>query len=183
VGRHSQDTKETIIDAAEDVVIQVGAGHLTLDAVAAKAGVSKGGLLYHFHSKDDLLRAMLERRVRRVAESRSAALASLPEDRKSLVTAHVLATEGDERAKKLSASLMAAVAYAPRLLNPYREEFRRNIEEFCRAGLTFERAAVVALAIDGMKLLELLSVFPFVGEERERVMAEIIALSKEGTHV
>ena len=32
---------------------------LTLDAVAAEAGVSKGGLLYHFASKRELLDAML----------------------------------------------------------------------------------------------------------------------------
>ena len=33
---------------------------LTLDAVAAQAGVSKGGLLYHFRSKRELLDAMLD---------------------------------------------------------------------------------------------------------------------------
>ena len=34
---------------------------LTLDAVAAEAGVSKGGLLYHFASKRDLLDAVVRR--------------------------------------------------------------------------------------------------------------------------
>ncbi|GGD08862.1 TetR/AcrR family transcriptional regulator [Nocardioides daphniae] len=33
----------------------------TMDAVAAQAGVSKGGLLYHFPSKDALAEAVLER--------------------------------------------------------------------------------------------------------------------------
>ena len=37
-----------------------GAQALTLDAVAAEAGVSKGGLLYHFKTKRELLDAMLE---------------------------------------------------------------------------------------------------------------------------
>ena len=36
-----------------------GAQALTLDAVAAEAGVSKGGLLYHFATKRELLDAML----------------------------------------------------------------------------------------------------------------------------
>ena len=46
-----------------------GAAALTLDAVAAEAGVSKGGVLYHFGSKraliDGLLDALARRRSRR----------------------------------------------------------------------------------------------------------------------
>ena len=42
------DTRKRLLDAAAAVVRRDGAGALTLDAVAAEAGVSKGGLLYHF---------------------------------------------------------------------------------------------------------------------------------------
>ena len=45
------DCRQAILEAAERVVTEAGAAHLTLDAVAGKAGVSKGGLLYHFPSK------------------------------------------------------------------------------------------------------------------------------------
>src|ERR687886_430113 len=38
-----------------------GAPALKLDAVAAQAGVSKGGLLYHFKTKRELVQAMIER--------------------------------------------------------------------------------------------------------------------------
>ena len=44
-----------------------GAVHLTLDAVAERAGVSKGGLLYHFPSKESLLQAMVDRNMRRLS--------------------------------------------------------------------------------------------------------------------
>ena len=47
--------RERILEAAERVITEVGAAHLTLDAVAQAAGVSKGGLLYHFPSKESLL--------------------------------------------------------------------------------------------------------------------------------
>ena len=42
------DTRRRLLDAATAVVRRDGARALTLDAVAAEAGVSKGGLLYHF---------------------------------------------------------------------------------------------------------------------------------------
>lgn len=38
-----------------------GERNATMDAVAAEAGVSKGGLLYHFPSKDALAEAVLQR--------------------------------------------------------------------------------------------------------------------------
>ena len=55
-----RDTKQRLLDAAAAVVRRDGATALTLDAVAAEAGVSKGGLLYHFASKRELLDAMLD---------------------------------------------------------------------------------------------------------------------------
>src|SRR3954466_14733340 len=53
------DTRARLLDAASAVVRRDGAQALTLDAVAAEAGVSKGGLLYHFRSKHELLEAMV----------------------------------------------------------------------------------------------------------------------------
>ena len=46
--------------AAEELAREAGPGNLVLDAVAAKAGVSKGGLLYHFPTKAKLLEALVE---------------------------------------------------------------------------------------------------------------------------
>jgi|GEM_PF-6563964 len=51
------NSREVILNAAEMVVVEVGAAHLTLDAVAQKAVVSKGGLLYNFPTKGSLHRA------------------------------------------------------------------------------------------------------------------------------
>ncbi|ASR36101.1 transcriptional regulator [Prauserella marina] len=53
--------REQILDAYQDVLLDSGPGGVTLDAVAARAEVSKGGLLYHFGSKDALLDGLLDR--------------------------------------------------------------------------------------------------------------------------
>src|SRR3954454_22441411 len=55
------DTKTRILSAAELVVLERGVSALTLDAVAEAAGLSKGGLIYHFDSKEALIRAMIAR--------------------------------------------------------------------------------------------------------------------------
>ncbi|GAB47708.1 TetR/AcrR family transcriptional regulator [Mobilicoccus pelagius] len=55
------DTKDRILDALELVLTESGPGAATLEAVAARAGVSKGGLLYHFGGKEALFNGLLDR--------------------------------------------------------------------------------------------------------------------------
>jgi hypothetical protein len=42
-----------------------------------------------------------------------------------------------------------------------------------------ERAAVIALATDGLQLLECLSASPFTPEERTKIIEEMLSLAKE----
>lgn len=53
--------REKVLDAFESILIEEGERAATLEATAKAAGVSKGGLLYHFASKDDLVAGLLER--------------------------------------------------------------------------------------------------------------------------
>ncbi len=54
-------TRDKVLDAFERLLVSEGSRAATLDAVAAAAGVSKGGLLYHFHSKDALVEGLVAR--------------------------------------------------------------------------------------------------------------------------
>ena len=53
--------RDAVLDAFETLLIDVGERAATLDAVAKKAGVSKGGLLYHFPNKEALIEVLLDR--------------------------------------------------------------------------------------------------------------------------
>lgn len=55
--------RDRILVAYEDLLIESGERGATLDAVAARAGVSKGGLLYHFGSKEALTTGFLDRLI------------------------------------------------------------------------------------------------------------------------
>ena len=57
----ANNSREQILDAYEHLLVQAGERAATLDAVAAQAKVSKGGLLYHFGSKKALFQALLDR--------------------------------------------------------------------------------------------------------------------------
>jgi AcrR family transcriptional regulator len=56
-----RSVRDRILDAFEDLLAEHSERAATLEAVAARAGVSKGGLLYHFASKDALVDGVLER--------------------------------------------------------------------------------------------------------------------------
>ena len=53
-------TRAALLDAAAVVVRRDGVQAMTLARVAEEAGVSKGGLLHHFASKEDLVTGLLE---------------------------------------------------------------------------------------------------------------------------
>jgi len=60
--------RERVLDAFEQILISEGERFATLDATAKRAEVSKGGLLYHFASKDELASAMIARLVDLLAQ-------------------------------------------------------------------------------------------------------------------
>ncbi|MCX6502066.1 MAG: helix-turn-helix domain containing protein [Microbacterium sp.] len=70
--------REKVLDAFERLLIDEGARAATMDATARAAGVSKGGLLYHFGSKDALEQGIIER-LAALVDADLAAMAASPE--------------------------------------------------------------------------------------------------------
>lgn len=60
--------RDQILDALEDELLDVGPQAPSLEAVAARADVTKGGVLYHFSTKDALLEALLRRWAQRAED-------------------------------------------------------------------------------------------------------------------
>ena len=165
--------RERLLDAAERVVAESGATHLTLDAVAKSAGVSKGGLLYHFPTKEALLEGMLARHfhdvdtevARRIAgRGKKASRADQLRERVS-----VLLEMHPER-PAVGAAMVAASADNPEHMAGCRAEYRKLLDEFAKLPGGFERAALVLLAVQGLLLAELLHLSPYTPEERARLV-------------
>ncbi|MDR0673725.1 MAG: TetR family transcriptional regulator [Zoogloeaceae bacterium] len=56
-------TRNHILDAAVECFSEQGVSQTTLDAIAQKAGVTRGAIYWHFEDKVDLFSAMIERLV------------------------------------------------------------------------------------------------------------------------
>lgn len=59
--RDSSKTKERILDAAREQVLERGFAGTSVDAIQDAAGISRGTFFYHYPTKDDLARALIER--------------------------------------------------------------------------------------------------------------------------
>jgi AcrR family transcriptional regulator len=160
-------TRDRLLDAAGTVVMREGAQALTLDAVAEEAEVSKGGLLYHFKSKRDLVEGLIERWM---AEFQREIDSSDPAFVRGYVTAS--APEGNEL------GMLAALIADPSLLVAVRKQYGIWQDRVEREGADPVDATVARLAADGLWLAELLGMGPPTGELRERVLQRLLDLAE-----
>jgi AcrR family transcriptional regulator len=64
------DTKESLLDAAEHLFVENGIGSTSLRAITTAAGVNLAAVNYHFGSKEALVGAVFERRLRPLNQER-----------------------------------------------------------------------------------------------------------------
>jgi len=173
--------RDRILDAAEQLVAAQGASNLTLDAVAQAAGVSKGGLLYHYPNKDALLAAMIERHCDDLDERCARELDGLPADQpSSRLKATILGVLTPRAGREdLGAALLAAAANKPALLDGARARYADHVAQLTASGGCFARSAVIMLAVDGLMLGEVWRLTPFTSEQRELIVKELLRLADE----
>lgn len=175
-------TRDAILDGADEVVVREGANALTLERVAAVAGISKGGLLYHFPSKDDLIAGMLARQagvfLSLLAQELEEEAADTPGRWLRAYARTTAATTAYPQT--ISRGLLAAVAVNPDLLEPVRDRFAEWQTRAEDDGLDPGLATVLRLAIEGWWLTALLDFKPPDGRLRGNVLATIERLSSGG---
>lgn len=56
-----EQTRERILDIAQDAVLHKGFAATSIDEIIAEAGITKSGFFYHFRDKNDLAKTLLQR--------------------------------------------------------------------------------------------------------------------------
>lgn len=175
--RGRPSSKVRILDAALALVAEVGVNRLTLDAVAERAGVSKGGLLYNYSSKDALLTAMVERFISQCEEHRGAIESEIgpgPQTGlKALLRARGNPADFD---RKAAHSMLAAAAENPRMLQSARDA-QVAVVNILSSAEDPVGARIAWLALEGLNFLEMLELDPFTAEERAAIVARIMTMA------
>lgn len=174
-------TRDRILAAAEDLVLSDGVARLTLDAAAARAGVSKGGVLYHFPSRTALISAM----VQRLADAFDAELRGWQAQHPgpgAAIRAYLAESfcepghaesEQVQRSERLGAAILPAMVEEPELLRPLREAFARWQQEIVSEAADPARATVIRLALDGLWLCDLFGFTQIEPALRDAVRVEL----------
>lgn len=164
----SGGARERILEAADLLAHESGPAHLALDAVAARAGVSKGGLLYHFPSKMHLLTALVDRHIARFEAEidRNEGAGANPGQRRLAAYFEASLEECSKKDKHASGAL-AAMVQNPEMLVPIRSFKRRMLDRLTAAGGDKAMVLLVFLALDGLRSMKLLDLDILTGEEVE----------------
>jgi AcrR family transcriptional regulator len=173
----TQTTRQQILHAAFALVRREGVARLTIEAVAQEAGLSKGGVLYHFRSKESLIQAMIVSLVERFAADIETTRREEPEDERlapgSWLRAYIRASAGPAGDDEDTVALLAAVANDPPLLAPLQEQYARWQERSESDGVDPALATVIRLALDGLWMADLFGLAPPQGALRDQVFAAL----------
>jgi AcrR family transcriptional regulator len=174
-------TRDALLQAASQVVIDKGVEALTLDAVAQQAGVSKGGLLYHFHNKDALMTGMVEQLIRDFEAVLQVEFEQddAPGTPGQWVRAYIRATlRFSQQSLALIARLTSIAAFSPNLFEAakiYEQQWRQRIET---SGIDPTKATIILLATDGLWLSEVFQVGTLEEPRLTQVVETLLAMTR-----
>ena len=199
------DTREKIFKAATDAISEKGVNNLTLNEVCKRAEISKGGLLYHFPSKDQLIKALVEYNettFENQMKSSSKLNSNKVNSKKSILESYIDVTFDSENLfNETSKGLLAAVLLNHDLLEPIKDRSKR-LEKQMKEMINdndnkdekeyddeydnddevsddYIEAEIIRLAVDGFWLSELLGINYMKEGEKKKVKSVLKAKAKE----
>ncbi|HYP62885.1 MAG TPA: TetR/AcrR family transcriptional regulator [Acidocella sp.] len=173
----SERTREAVLQAALTIMTRDGAGRLTLDAIAKESGVSKGGLLHQFPSKDAVITALLERQTARVEALAQQHLQAQGAGQLYPQLAAHIATSREvlsAPAFALSFAMFGLLAQDPGLLARSRERDARKLAAIKSEAADPDLATLRWLAAKGLVQAAMVGPSVITEEERERLFARLL---------
>ena len=156
-------------------MVRCGAAHLTLDAVAVEAGISKASVIYDYKTKQQLIKAVMERRLAAQEERFRQATDSLGDVPSAPIRAMiaVVSDSTPDATRAVAANLGAALAQDSELRGVLEAFFRRTIDTVMETSQSPRGALLAFLAFEGMRHLEWHNLYSWSEPERERIFREI----------
>lgn len=171
VGRTRRIMKGDILDAAERVIVRLGAAGLSIDAVAQEAGVSKATVVYDHKSKTALLEALIDRLVSKELERtetsvREHASSPHPELFGRIAAAVPMLSEAD---KAVAMAISASVSSEEKLQERMREWTTTDLKAMAE-GQKPEAALMAYLALTGFYCIEIFESHTWSETERNEIL-------------
>jgi AcrR family transcriptional regulator len=159
-----------LLQAARRLMKNQPIASLTLEAVAKEAGMSKGGLLHYFPSKESLLSAL----VNEMLEQFDHQLQNSPET--DWIRAYIQSSFDQPTLDLDAITMLNAVMINPVLLEPVRKRYTQWQKQLEQAGLPTAYVTLVRLALDGLMLADLFGLAPPDQKTRQELRALLLEI-------
>ncbi|KAA3656710.1 MAG: TetR/AcrR family transcriptional regulator [Chloroflexi bacterium] len=180
--RTALETRELIFEACGRILQREGLTNLTLSAVSVEAGLSKGGLLYHFPTKESLVKGLFEYHNDKFDTRMKVIAKEEKEETGDWLRAYVRASMEqiiDPDSINLYASLYAAgeeFVSAHQMLQRKFADWQQQIE----ASLPDPTwATLLRFAVDGLWFAEMHKYAPPEQDQRQKIVELIMSLSRK----
>lgn len=172
----SERTRTLVIQSALAIIARDGPNRLTLDAIAREAGISKGGVMHQFPTKEAVLRALLDHQRDHFRQSTERYLAEHgAEHAHPHLAGHIAgAREAAAESNSVALAIMAAMAQDPSLLSSVLERDRDHLRAIREEARDPDLATLRWEAARGIVITHLLGMSPLTAEDRERLFARLL---------
>ncbi|WP_168121217.1 TetR/AcrR family transcriptional regulator [Paenibacillus sp. HB172176] len=166
--------RDLILKTVSQIVNEEGVEKLTLEAVAQKAGISKGGLLYHFPNKDALVLGAIEQLSNNYVEAFNKRAINDPNTTGKWTRSYIeTSLLGESRVNDLYTAISAAHFTNPEMLQQLQYSYSEIQEKIENDELDPVRATLVRLAVDGLWFADMFGLAPPRAELRQKVIEEL----------
>lgn len=179
--RRRNNSRNAILDAAQRVAVDRGANKVSLDSVAREAGLTKGGVLYNFPSKDALISGLLERLMQTydpLIEESQKQLADQPNP--TLRSVFRVISQVQTLDHNIPMAILAAASENLDLLEPLRQEMGRRYHKITQETDSPDEATILWAAAEGLMLLDMFGLLPFDSEQKTKILTNLDQKAGEG---
>lgn len=169
---------DRILNAAAELAVSEGAAHLSLDAVAARAGVSKGGLLYNFPNKAALMQGLVERFIELFRSEIEESAGEGHAGRLAPTYLSIVLRNLDEKLPR-SSGLLAVLAENPCMMEPVKAFHRDLLDRLLDEASDPGAVLVLFMVLEGLRAQRLLGTDILEPEERSILLVRINSLLGE----
>lgn len=171
--------RQHILKSATEFILENDYQALTLDAVAKQAGISKGGLLYHFPNKEALLNGLAKYIFDEFTESFNEQARKDPIEKGKWSRALIEVSKWDlEHNAELNVGIIAASMLNPDLIENISASCQYIQSKVEQDHIDPVTATIIRLAIDGFYYSELFNIAPLNENLREKVIKQLIDMTK-----
>ncbi|MGE0974058.1 TetR family transcriptional regulator [Staphylococcus cohnii] len=168
-----------LLEAAAAIVNEQDSEYLTLDAVAKKAGVSKGGLLYHFKNKFALIQGLVDHADELYRNNVNEHVKNESQEVGKLLRAFIEATrEHRSENASITSGMLAAQGINSNLLLPLQDTYKDWQEKIEKDGIDKVDATIIRLAVDGLWLSEIFGLDALDETMRAKVLERLTSYTE-----